>query len=254
MTVQNLYFRGQGKVFVAERDVSGNKKAMMWLGNVAALTLALEVETLEHKESYSGQSLTDLKLITSKKATVSATLESWSLNNLALGLYGQTVDVTGTTVTGEVLPSGLVVGDIVQTAHPKISSVTVKDSAGTPATLVANTDYRIDDADFGRIEILNLASYTQPFTADYTYGNRVDVGMFTEPVPERWLSFHGLNTAATDRPVIIDLFRVSLNPLGQLAMIGDEVGSYEMAGEALVDSTKSASSALGQFGRILDLG
>jgi hypothetical protein len=250
---QNIYFRGQGRLFLASRDVNGNKTAITWVGNVSALSVSLETETLEHKESYTGQRLTDVKLITGKSAKVTATLESWDLDNLALGLYGQKVTVTGASVTNEVLPSGLAVNDIVQTANPKISTVVVKDSAGTPATLTLGTHYSIDDASYGRIKILNLASFVQPLKVDYAYAARKDVGMFTQSVPERWLSFHGLNTAVGNTPIIVDLFRVQLDPMSQLPLIGDEIAGYELAGEALVDDTKSASSPLGQFGRILDL-
>jgi hypothetical protein len=254
MAGTNVYFRGQGRVYAAVRDVSGNPGKLIWLGNVSALSVTLETETLEHQESYSGQRLTDLKLIVGKTAQVEATLESWDLDNLALGLYGQTVAVTGAAVTNEVLPNTLVANDIVKTVHPKISSVTVKDSATpTAATLVANTNYEIENASFGRIKILNPASFVQPLKVDYTYAARKDVGMFTQPVPERSLIFHGLNTAVGNTPMVVELFRVQLNPLSQLPLIGDEVAAFTLAGEALVDDTKSPANALGQFGRILDL-
>lgn len=249
----NLYFRGQGRLYLASRDVAGNPGPLSWVGNVSALSLTLETETLEHRESYTGQRGTDLKLVTGKTARMSATLESFDLDNLALGLYGAKVAVTGTTVTGETLPTGLAVGDIVQTAHPKISSVVVKDSAGMPATLVAGTHYSVDDATFGRIQILSLGSFTQPFKVDYTYAARKDVGMFTAAAPERWFTFHGLNTANGNSGVIVDLFRVALDPLSELALIGDEVAGYELRGEVLLDSTKSSAGALGQYARIRDL-
>lgn len=253
MAGTNVYFRGQGRVYAAERSVAGNPGKLIWLGNVSALSVNLETETLEHQESYSGQRLTDLKLIVGKTAQVEATLESWDLDNLALGLYGQTVAVTGASVTNELLPTGLVAGDIVKTVHPKISSVIVQDNAGSPATLVAGTNYEVESASFGRIRIINPGSFVQPFNVDYTYAARKDVGMFTQPVPERSLIFHGLNTAVGNTPMVVELFRVQLNPLSQLPLIGDEVAAFTLSGEALVDDTKSASAPLGQFGRIMDL-
>lgn len=254
MAGTNVYFRGQGRVYAAERDVSGNIGNLVWLGNCPALNITLETETLEHQESYSGQRLTDLKLIIGKTAQVEITLESWDLDNLALGLYGETVAVTGAAVTNENLPDNLAVGDIVQLRHPKISALTMTDSATpTPASLTAGTHYEIEDAVFGRIKILNIGTFDQPFRANYTYAARKDVGMFTEPVPERSLIFHGLNTAVGNQGMMVELFRVQLNPLSQLPLIGDEVAQFTLSGEALVDDTKSPAAVLGQFGRILDL-
>lgn len=254
MAVQNLYYRGQGLVYAAERDVAGNIGKLMWLGNCPALNIGLETETLEHQESYSGQRLTDLKLIIGKTATVEITGESWSNENLALGLYGQSIAVTGASVTNENLPDNLVVGDVVQLKNPDISALTMTDSATpTPASLTLNTHFEIEDANFGRIKILNVGSFDQPFRANYTFASRQDISMFTQPVPERSLIFHGLNTAEGNKPVMIELFRVQLNPLSQLGTIGDEVAQYTLAGEVLVDPTKSASGAIGQFGRIIYL-
>lgn len=254
MAGTNVYFRGQGRVYAAERDVAGNIGKLIWLGNCPALSLTFETETLEHQESYSGQRLTDLKLIVGKTAQVEITLESWDLDNLALGLYGETLAVTGASITSEDLPDSLVAGDVVQLRHPKISALTMTDSATpTPASLTAGTHYEIEDATFGRIKILNVASFDQPFQANYTHASRRDVGMFTEAVPERSLIFHGLNTAVGNQGMMVELFRVQLNPLSQLPLIGDEVAQFTLSGEALVDDTKSAAAVLGQFGRILDL-
>jgi hypothetical protein len=249
----NLYFSGQGRVYVAERDGSGNHKQLVWVGNVNGLSVQFETEEEEHTESYSGQRLVDATLITAKRANFTARLESFDLDNLALGLFGTKVTVTGASVTNEAFPSGLVVGDVVATKHPKISSVTVKDSAGTPATLVLNTDYSIEDDGFGRIKILNLGAYTQPFKADYTYGARKDVGMFKNPPPVRWIRFDGLNTANSDSKIQVDLYKGQFAPLSELALIGNEFAGYDLTGKALLDDTKLSSDPLGQFGRIRDL-
>jgi hypothetical protein len=154
-------------------------------------------------------------------------------------------------VTNEAFPDDLVVGDFVRLAQQKVSSVVIQDAAGTPATLVADTDYRIESADHGMIEILNLGAYTQPFNADYSYGGGVNVAMFTQPSPVRWLRFQGLNTADSDKPVLVELYRVQFDPIADLGLINAEYGSLQLAGSALYDAGKSADATLGPFGRMM---
>lgn len=246
----NIYYRGQGKVYAAVRDALGNPGPQIWLGNVEALDISLQTDTQEHRESYSGSSNIDLRLVRGITGSIKATLDNYDLDALSLGLYGTKSSVTGATVTSEALPSTLAVGDEVALANPLISALTITDSAGTPATLVAGTDYQIVDANYGRIKILNLGAYTKPFNAAYTYGNRTESGMFTQPVPERWLRFEGLNKGNLDTPVVVDLYRVALDPLSQLGVIGNDIAKYDLNGSLLLDSTKAANSAIGQFGAV----
>lgn len=242
------YFSGQGRVYLAQRDSSGNPLNLRWVGNVPDLKVSLSVETIEHKESHSGQRLTDLQLIKSKDGEFTCTLEELSIENLDLSLFGQTNNVTGSTVTGETLPSGVVAGDVRLLAHQFISAVTVTDSA--TATLVSGTDYKIH-ANQGAIEFLNVTGFTQPFLVDYTYGNAKESAMFKSAQPEVWLRFDGINSADGNKPVIVDLYRVSISPTKDLSLISDDLQQFELSGRVLADVTKDASGALGQFGRII---
>jgi hypothetical protein len=243
------YYSGQGKLFVVERLAGGVKGKMRWVGNVPELALRFEIDALEHKESWSGARVTDVRITRENKAGVTFTIERFDRDNLALALWGLGTAVAGAAVTAEVLPTGLIVGDAASLAHPKVSAVTVKDSAGTPATVDA-AHYTLD-ADQGVITILNLASYTQPFTVDYTYAGYDRVTMYTGAQPEVWLHFAGLNTADANKPVVVELYKVRLDPLNELGIINDELAQMQLEGSALADDTKIADTALGQFGRIL---
>ncbi|PZP63952.1 MAG: hypothetical protein DI596_02300, partial [Azospira oryzae] len=61
------YFSGQGRVYIGARDALGNPQGLAYVGNVPELKVSLSVETLEHQESVSGQRLTDLQLVKTKK-------------------------------------------------------------------------------------------------------------------------------------------------------------------------------------------
>lgn len=243
------YFSGQGKCYLATAT-AGVPGVFRFVGNVPVLNVALETDVLEHKESTSGQRLTDLRLIRGKSAKFSFTLEEFDKDNLALSLYGAASTITGSTVTAEAFPT-VAVGDFVKTAKQKLSSIVVKDSAGTPATLTLNTHYEVTSADHGTIKFINLASFTQPFKIDYTYATVTNVNMLTQGFTDRWVKFDGLNTADTNKATLIELYKVNFDPIAQMDMISDDIWKMELSGGALYDSTKAADTTLGQFGRII---
>lgn len=244
------YFSGQGRVYIGERDEFGNPKGLLPVGNVPDLKVSLSIETLEHKESQTGQRLTDLTLIKEKKGEFSCTLEELLTTNLELALYGTTTnDTTGGTVTDEALPNPVNVGELYVLQHQNISGLSIKDSAATPVTVDTN-HYRVNEK-HGSIVFNDLATYTQPFKASYSYGASRSTAMFTRPLPERWVRFEGLNTADGNRPVVIDLYRVSINPAKELSVITDELLQFELSGNVLADLTKANDNTLGQFGRIV---
>jgi len=244
------YFSGQGRVYIGTRDTGGNPQAMRWLGNVPELRVSLNVETIEHKESYSGQRLTDLSLIKGKDGEFTCSVEDFSIENLELTLYGQTSSVTSGNVTNEALPTGAVVGGVYLLANQFVSSVVVKDSAGTPATLTEGTHYKVH-AEQGAIELLNVTGFTQPLKVNYSYGAAKRLAMFKSAQPEVWLRFDGLNTADSNRRVIVDLYRVVLNPSKDFSLIGDELQKFDLSGRVLADVTKSDTGPLGLFGRVI---
>ncbi len=145
-----------------------------------------------------------------------------------------------------------VVGDRYFLAHPKVSALVVVDSAGTPATLTLGTHYTAD-TDFGSIQFLDFTGLTAPYKASYTYGVATEIGIFTQPLPERYLRLEGLNTAQANAKVLVELYRVAFDPLKELSLISDEYNKFEMEGSLLADTTKPYDALLGQFGRIVQL-
>jgi len=131
--------------------------------------------------------------------------------------------------------------------------VVLTDSTGTPVTLVKGTHYTVDE-DFGAITFLSVATLTAPIKAAYTYGAVTDVGIFTAPLPERFLRLEGINTADSNKPVLVELYRVAFSPLKNLGLITDDLNKFELEGSLLADSTKPYDATLGQYGRITLIG
>lgn len=251
-----MYFSGQGRCYIAERDSNGNSKGFRDVGDVSGLNFALATELIEHNEHTSGQRLTDLRLERSKSATMQTIVDEFSKENIALACRSTAGTIASGTVTSEQFTgTGVVVGEIYRTAKPVISSLVVKDSTGLPTpgtqqTLVLGTDYEITDAKAGMIKFLNVTGFTQPFRADYSNGAVDNVPLFTVGLVERWFRFVGLNSANSDKKVMVDLYRVSFDPLRQFDLINDDITRFELNGSVLYDSTKVGDSVLGQFGRV----
>ncbi|AUM00570.1 hypothetical protein B4966_10635 [Rhodocyclaceae bacterium] len=246
------YFSGQGRVYIGARDGLGNPAGLAFVGNVPELKVSLSVDTIEHQEAQSGQRLTDLQLIKTKKGEFACTLEELSPGNLALALYGHSTPVTPGTVTGEALPQPVVPGSLYPLAHQNVSAVQIQDSDVTPKTL-PSSQYSVH-VKHGSVLILDATTggpYVEPFTVDYAYGAAHSTAMFTQPLPERWIRFEGLNTADGNREVVIDLYRVAINPAKELSIITDELLKFELSGQVLADLSKPIDGELGQFGRLV---
>lgn len=240
----------QGKIYLGMRDaVSGQPQALQWVGDADQLQVKLSTTTDERQESWSGQRLTSVRLVTAKKAELSLQLNEFSPLNLGLALYGNAIDVTTGTVTAELLPATVANGDTIALDNRDVSAVVITDSTGTPKTLVEGTDYVVASAASGLIQILNVGTYTQPFKAAYSYAAAVQIPMFQTAVPERYLVLDGVNTV-DGNTVKVRLFRCVFDPASQLDLISSKLSQFALAGSVLFDQVNYANSNMGGFGRI----
>lgn len=251
MSIDTFYY-GQGRVSLAELDAStGLPGAFRYIGDVSALTAKMTTEQVKHIESNTGFRSLAASFDSSKSLSLDMTLHSIDPDNLALAIRGAVQSTAGGTVTGESLGAALVAGDEVYLANPGVSDLVITDSAGTPATLVLDTDYTVD-LNFGRVTILDVGSYTQPFLAAYTYAARKAVGFFTTAQKNYALRYEGVNLAENNAPTRVDYYKLAPGVLQELQHIttGTDVAGMAITGDVLQDQTKSANGPLGQFGAI----
>lgn len=248
-----MYFSGQGKVFVAPL-VNGLPGEFRWVGNVPNFKPSFNTNKIEHKESYTGQRLLDKVITTENKAKITAELEDWSKENLALAVRGKPNTIAAGVVpalTPDISPAILVVGSIWALKHPKVSAVVIKDSTNVPVTVDAE-DYTVD-LDFGTVTMLDLAAYTLPLKAEYAYATVDNIAFFTQPIAEVAVRFEGVNTADNNKKVLAEIYRVALDPTKDLGLISNDLGKFQLEGNALVDPTKPDDLVFGRFGRLIYL-
>ena len=119
-------------------------------------------------------------------------------------------------------------------------AVLVQDSVGT-TTYVEGTDYQVlttaKDDTVGRVYIMPEGSITEGETLAITYGfgacEYTEIQAFTQTAIEGRLRFVSDNPAGEQQ--YLDIWRCSLTPTGDTAMIGDDWSTLGFAGEILKD-------------------
>ena len=246
------YYLGQGKLYIATRDSSGNIGLMRWLGDVSSAELTLKTETVDHKESYSGQRLTAKKIVVGKEGTFDYTLMELTPENLEMCLYGKNSQVAAGTQSDFVmnLPDVVKPGHHYALPHMSVTNLVLTDSAPQPAT-IDSSKYTLDSP-FGTIEFLDsLAGLVRPIKATYSHGVMNSTAILGAAPEESFYRYQGVNLAENGSPVVLELYRAQNEPLKKLGMIGTKLGETQISSTVLIDTTKPADGPLGQFGRYL---
>jgi hypothetical protein len=246
--IDTKYFMGQGMVFLAEKnETTGEPLAMRHLGNVTDLKLQLKTTTIDLKEAMTGARGLAKRLTTENACTFSATLESLVKENLAIALRAAITDKVAGSATGETVTafkSSLL--PLRYAALVDDATLVVKSANGV-TTYVKGTDYTVNTDSIsipvaGAIAALDTGDGV-PLLIAYHYGAQTIVDAFTEPAKEYWLRFEGLNTAEENKSVIVNIFKISPDPLKELAMIGDKQAEISLDGACLVDSTRTGTDS-----------
>lgn len=250
-TVEQYYF-GQGRCFSKQLNVTGTDAKWRWWGNVSALNLAAETEAITKRESYSGARGTVRNIVLPTALNLTGTVDQFDTRALAMELYGTVTEEESGSVTGEVLPADLAVGDIVLLAHTGVSDLAIIDSAGSPATYPA-ASYELAP-DYGRLTIKAApGALVEPLKAAYDYAGGSQVAFLNKPQPIIAFRYEGVNLAESNAPVVVEIYKLSVGVLASLALIqdGTDLAGREFSCATLLDTSKPASGLLGQYGRLI---
>lgn len=150
---------------------------------------------------------------------------------------GQTISGGGTS--GGTLVTGLGTGTGGAGTYTVNNSQVVASTTltGTGPTYVAGTDYEMSPGGLyipATSTMLDGAGLAVTYT--YPEYSRVEAGTKTATIMEAF--FEGLNEAESNAAMLIDIWRLSLPPADQLALIGDQMGELNFQCEILKDGTK----------------
>ena len=253
----NEYYSGQGRVYAAVRDeTTGDPLGFDELGNIPDLSVSVAVTKFEHKESQSGSRAVDLTIVQEKKGSFSMTLESMSLENLALAFWGSHVHTVAGSVVSESVTAYL--GKRSALSVPAVSTVVIQDDGdaityefGTSMTDVLSLNGYVDEA-AGSIHVFTDAEQTTKGATvniadldvlhiDFDNAASGQVEAFQETSQERYLRFEGLNTI-DGKAVLVELYKAQLDPLADYGLINEELGTLTITGSLLFDDKQPEGS------------
>ncbi len=243
------YISLQGKFYLAE-ITNGIAGAMRQIGNVPEFEIEIDADVIEHKESMTGKRTTDFTMINATSVNFNGTLEEVNPENLEYILSGMKHSIA--TKTEEDVSLGTVVaGHEIKLDGYNLKAVSFKDSTSGAAKTVNAEDYTLD-AKFGTVIFHNVADLTMPLLATYTTGEVIHTTLASDFEKEYQLFFKGVNTANNDH-VAVTLWRTKKSPETTFPLIHEQLGQYEISGQALSDVTKESDPALGLYGHVVTI-
>ncbi|WP_182212432.1 hypothetical protein [Stenotrophomonas acidaminiphila] len=247
MSTVTKYYSLQGRVSFFTRLPNGKKGVGVWAQNVPKFDLSFEVNEESTKESHSGQRLKDLVFEIEKAMKTAFTLNGFTLDNLARGLWASRYTVASGTVSGEPLPADLAVGDYFALEKQNTSDWSLVDSTVSAAVpLVEGTHYALVSAFAGHGQLLNVTGLTLPILASYSNAASNALSLLSMRPDDHWLVFDGIDTISKAR-AYLEISRHTSKPTGSLPLINNEgKGSMDLEGEALYDGA-APDFPLGKF-------
>lgn len=155
--------RGVGCIYASELGVDGQPLGLEDVGEAPAFEIALGEEVLEDRNTCEIGNPVAVRELLRLTPTVNITLKDFTGKNLARMMFGTFATVAPSTLTDSVWTppdgSAFVVGKEYRlpNGYVNTTALTIKDAAGTPATL-SSAHYVLDPI-FGTLKITNAASY-----------------------------------------------------------------------------------------------
>jgi hypothetical protein len=249
-----MKLQAAGKVYLAVRTAEGKPGPFKFVGCADAFSFDMTVDTFEHIERCTGNNGVDYRGIKKKSATLALDITEFNAQNYAFALNGTKVlaEATEGTVTDEVLPLGIEVGDMViiggQSPKDGITDLVVTGGGSPPVgALVLDEDYEFDP-EYGTIVF--LTPLPNGGTLTYKHQNKQFVTMFTAGTQEVWVRYNFLNVANNNAKGHSDFYKARFDPAKGVELINDEIQKLSLTASLLVDSEMVDDERLGQFGRI----
>jgi hypothetical protein len=248
---------GKGSILFDIFDASGLPTGLRHLGNCTKFELDLKDDLAELYQSLNKNVTLIATAVKKRQPKISITGTDFSSDHMAIvnmAAAKTMLATAATTFTGETLVSTTAVanakGRYFRTLNMNI------DNVGTPPvlmqnaiTLVAGTDYVVADAATGLIYFPSTSSIDGTHAITITYhtlvGSFDQVAGATVPFQQGHLVF--VPDPVDGQKIGCDIWRVNLNPNGQIGLIADDYGNWTLDGNILDDTANHPASPFYQF-------
>ncbi|MEV3880081.1 hypothetical protein QNS55_24140 [Klebsiella pneumoniae] len=238
------YYYGQGKLYLARRNSAGQALSWRWVGDVSALNIELEFEEKKSRASVGGQLVNSQRYITALSGKVKSTWHEFSSTNLKILLGTNEMRRPPDVYAQDTLPSGIEAGDRISLRNQNVWGVSIEN-------MDDGEDYVVDRL-WGVITFLSTP-VTQPVVVDYQHPGNTALPLARNINEEFSLRYEGVNLAENNSPVLVEVYRVSLDPVATLPLINTEaeLSGLETTANILYDGQKVNNEFLGHLGRIV---
>ncbi len=240
---------GRGKFSLALRDANGLAGGLFEIGNQSVVKTAFSEEVYKRKDYTVIASADRFSRRTAVSGTLDVTFLEVNDANLELLLSGNKQTQTTSARAEEVFtPATIAVGDKFWLGAVDITTAVIKDSTGTPVTLVSDTHYTAD-LEGGFITLLSVSGITGPLKRTITPSASSYIKLLTAAEREYFGVFDGNNIFATGAPRILGgFYRLRPSPAQDFSLISDNDAEFPVKFDILLDTTKAEDSVWGQFG------
>jgi hypothetical protein len=230
------YFSGQGKVFIGLRDASGNPTGLTFIGDIASAELQPNVDKVTVIENVSGIGGIGAEFIKKVEYSFSMQMRSIKPEHFAQALHASNTTKAAGSVVDEIHKA--YAGKFISLAHTKVSTIVVKNSAGS-TTYTAGTDY-VAHNDLGMVEILPAGGIADASTVKISYNYAAQHHLSAAPNNnDLTLVFAGINRADNNKQTRCELYKLKLSP-SALGFIADGAQEMPITGTVLLDSQRQA--------------
>ena len=238
---------GKGSILLDIFDANGAATGLRHLGNCTKFELDLKDDIAELYQSLNKSVTLIATALKKRQPKIAITGTDFSSDHMAIFQMSAgktTVATTATTYTDEVLISATVTGAkgrFFQTAHRNLDMATANVPVLTlqPSTVLATpADYVVSDPVAGLIYIPVGSSITDTTAVKITYhtvvGSNDHVAGATVPFQQGHIVFDP--DPVDGQKIGCDIWRVNLNPNGNVGLIADDYGNWTLDGNILDDT------------------
>ncbi|OCG02905.1 hypothetical protein [Gilliamella sp. wkB112] len=238
MSNQSEYYYGQGKVYLSPYGID---KKWRWIGDVSSLKLNFEFEEQYSKRSIGGSLINDKRFVTFIGGNITANWFDRSSDNLELLLRGQSISKSQGWAEEQF--KNIKQGMTICLQHQNVRDIFIQN-------LNENIDYIVDGKE-GLISFITKPK-SQSLLIEYDYSGFNGISILNNEPHDFSLRYEGKNIVE-DKPINIELYRLSLDPIEFINLIDDksEFSNVETTLQLLPDFKKNPKSEFGLFGRII---
>jgi hypothetical protein len=209
------------------------------VGNVSVISLKHQVDSQRQPDYQRSGGGTAVRVDRIQQIDCEMTWLTFSPENWALATSGtQATVVAGATAVGaEEVVKGYK-DSTVRLAHPPLAIASVKNSAGA-TTYTPETHYQKTDGGL-YFPVGSSIVEAADLKVTYSWPEYTKIEGATGTAAELEMFFEGLNEADDDKPMLVDIWRLSMPSAEQIALIGTQLGEMQFSAECLKDPSKGS--------------